>query len=147
MYPPVEVFKATERELVIRREGLIDAARGLLEREPYIIAVIYIGSVLYKSREEEMHFDTDFILLTEPQFVHTPDEVNIIMSECLAVASEKHRVDLPYPDTYDVVKVRHKSESVTLGPFQRDYGNLVVGRAVTYFDPPANRTQVNIITY
>lgn len=147
MYPQVEVFKATERELVIRREGLIDAARGLLEREPYIIAVIYIGSVLYKSREEEMHFDTDFILLTEPQFVHTPDEVNIIMSECLAVASEKYRVNLPYPDTYDVVKVPHKGDLIALGPFQRDYGNLVVGRSVSYFEPPSNRTRVNIVTY
>jgi len=147
MYPKEEVFQASEKELIIRREGLTAAARTFLEHHQDALAIVYIGSVLFKRAQEDEHFDTDFIVITRPEFTFTTEEVNVKMDQYLWMASEENRVDLPYADAYDVVKVHHPGEPVLLGKFQRDYGNLVVGRTSAYFDHPAGRTQFCIPRY
>ncbi|MCX6791420.1 MAG: hypothetical protein NT149_00050 [Candidatus Gottesmanbacteria bacterium] len=147
MYPKDEVFPANEQELIVRREGLTVAARTFLKSNPDALAIVYIGSVLFKRQEEDKHFDTDFIVITKPEFTFTTEEVDVKMNQHLAMASEKQHVNLPYADAYDVVKVHRPGEPVILGKFQRDYGNLVVGRTDAYFEKPSERIQFRINRY
>lgn len=147
MNAPEGVFAASEKELLVRRNGLIFAARQFLDSHPDALAIVYIGSVLFKKHEEETHFDTDFIVISKPEFISTTEEVNVMMGQCLAVACEHHQVNLPYPDAHDVYKVRRPGDPVVLGKFQRDYGDLVVGRHIEYFESPSDRTEFTITRY
>ncbi len=139
-----EAFKAEEELLSLRREGLTSAAHQFLSSQPLALAVVYFGSILFREYEGEGNFDTDFILLAEPKFIHTPYEVDNLMNPYLSASSQRHRVLLPHADTFEVVKIPVGRKSVELGPFSRDYGNLIVGRYRSSFERPSGRTVFSV---
>lgn len=141
MYP--DILQAPEAVLVARRDALTAAAKQFLDKNYSVSALVFVGSVLCDTNP----FVTNTIVFARPGYISTPNTLDDELMPLFDHVSENKKIVLPKPRVLQIERIRRHGDPVTLGPYYKDCGSLVVGRKATYFDPPANRTKFTITTY
>lgn len=86
---------ASDQELARRKVAMESAGRKFLNKHPDVIVCVYVGSAL---RVVEPG-DTDVVIIAEPKFISTREEVD------MDLWGEFGEAGLPHPDTFEVIKV------------------------------------------